>query len=190
MTGVSFFSATLEAKRLGLLSELVPTARNFGILINPTNANAKTQLQDIEEGARVLGRPRNIVKARDEREILAAFDMLTQYRADALLVAADPYFFGQRKTIVALAERHSLPAIYEWRDFVEVGGLASYGSDLLDAYRMTGTYAARILNGEKPADLPVVQTTKFAFVINLKVARALGLDVSPTLSARADEIIE
>jgi putative ABC transport system substrate-binding protein len=190
MTGVSFFSATLEAKRLGLLSELAPNARNFGILINPTNANADTQLKDVEEGTRILGRPSYIVKARDEREILAAFDTLAQYQADALLVAADPYFFGQRGTIVALAERNKLPSIYEWRQYAQVGGLASYGSNLLDAYRMTGTYAARILNGEKPADLPVVQTTKFEFVINLKTARALGLEVSPTLSARADEIIE
>jgi len=190
MTGVSFFTATLEAKRLGLLKELVPTARSFGVLINPTNANADTQLKDIEEGGRVLARPIAIMKASDDREIEAAFDVMAQQQTGAVLVASDPFFFGRREKIVALAGHHRLPTIYEWREFAQAGGLASYGTNILEAYRFAGIYAGRILKGEKPSDLPVVQSAKFEFVINLQTAKALGIEVSLGLSAGADEIIE
>jgi putative ABC transport system substrate-binding protein len=190
MTGVSFFTATLEAKRLGLLFELVPAARTFGILINPTNDNAELQLKDIAHGGLTLSRPITIQKASNEREIEAAFKTFAQQKLNALLVGSDPYFFGERGKIVTLAARYNLPAMYEWREFAEAGGLASYGTNLLDNYRMAGVYVGRILKGEKPANLPVVQATKFEFVINLKTAKALRLDVSPTLSARADDVIE
>jgi putative ABC transport system substrate-binding protein len=190
MTGVSFFTATLEAKRLGLLFELVPAARTFGILINPTNDNAELQLKDIAQGGLTLSRPITIQKASNEREIEAAFETFAQQQVNALLVGSDPYFFGERGKIVTLAARYNLPAMYEWREFAEAGGLASYGTNLLDNYRMAGVYVGRILKGEKPANLPVVQATKFEFVINLKTAKALRLDVSPTLSARADDVIE
>jgi putative tryptophan/tyrosine transport system substrate-binding protein len=159
MTGVSFFTATLEAKRLGLLSQLVPAAAGFGVLANPANANAESQRQDIEHGGRALARLVDIVDARDEREIDAAFATLAQRRIPALLVASDPLFFSRREQIVALAARYRLPAIYEWREFAEAGGLASYGTNLVDAYRFAGIYVGRILKGEKPADLPVVQST-------------------------------
>jgi len=190
MTGVSFFTATLEAKRLGLLFELVPAARTFGIMINPTNDNADLQLKDIAQGGLTLSRPITIQKASSEREIEVAFKTFAQQQVDALLVGSDPYFFGEREKIVTLAARYNLPAMYEWREFAQAGGLASYGTNLLDNYRMAGVYVGRILKGEKPANLPVVQATKFEFVINLKTAKALRLDVSPTLSARADEVIE
>jgi putative ABC transport system substrate-binding protein len=190
MTGVSFFTATLEAKRLGLLFELVPAARTFGILINPTNDNAEHQLKDIAQGGLTLSRPISIQKASNVREIEVAFNTFAQQQVDALLVGSDPYFFGEREKIVGLAARYNLPAIYEWREFAQTGGLASYGTNLLDNYRMAGVYVGRILKGEKPANLPVVQATKFEFVINLKTAKALRLDVSPTLSARADDLIE
>jgi putative ABC transport system substrate-binding protein len=190
VTGVSFFSASLETKRLGLLSQLIPAARSFGVLINPTNANADTQLKDVEEGGQALGRPITIVKATDESEIEAAFGALAQRKPGALLVAADPFFFGRREKIVALAAHYKLPAIYEWREYAEAGGLASYGTNLTDAYRFAGIYAGRILKGEKPADLPVIRSSKFEFIINLKTARALGIDVPLGLSAGADEVIE
>ncbi|MGA7483656.1 MAG: ABC transporter substrate-binding protein [Bradyrhizobium sp.] len=190
MTGVSFFTATLEAKRLGLLFELVPTARIFGVLVNPTNDNAETQLKDIAQGGLTLSRPMTVLKASDEREIEAAFETFAQQQANVLLVAADPYFYSQRETIVALAARYHLPAIYEWREFAQAGGLASYGTNNLDDYRLAGIYVGRVLKGEKPADLPVMRATKFEFVINLKTAKALGIDVAPMLSARADEVIE
>jgi ABC-type uncharacterized transport system substrate-binding protein len=190
MTGVSFFTATLEAKRLGLLFELVPTARIFGVLVNPTNDNAETQLKDLAQGGLTLSRPITILKASDEREIEAAFETFAQQQANALLVAADPYFYSQREKIVALAARYRLPAIYEWREFAQAGGLASYGTNNLDDYRLAGIYVGRVLKGEKPADLPVMRATKFEFVINLKTAKALGIDVAPMLSARADEVIE
>jgi len=190
MTGVSFFTATLEAKRLGLLFELVPAARTFGIMINPTNDNAELQLKDIVQGGLTLSRPITIQKASNEREIEEAFKTFAQQQVDALLVGSDPYFFGEREKIVTLAARYNLPAMYEWREFAQAGGLASYGTNLLDNYRMAGVYVGRILKGEKPANLPVVQATKFEFVINLKTAKALRLDVSPTLPARADEVIE
>ena len=190
MTGVSFFTTTLETKRLGLLSELVPTARTFGILVNPKNETAENQLKDIAQGALALGRPITILKATNALEIEAAFASFEQQKIEALLVASDPYFNGQRTKIVALAARYSLPAIYEWREFAEAGGLASYGTNLLDVNRLAGIYAGRILKGEKPADLPIVQATKFEFVINLKTAKTLGLSVPPGPLSAVDEVIE
>jgi putative tryptophan/tyrosine transport system substrate-binding protein len=190
ITGVSFFTATLEAKRLGLLSQLVPAATGFGVIANPANANAESQRQDVEQGGRVLGRPVDIVHARDEREIETAFATLAQRRTPALLIASDPFFFSRREQIVALAARYRLPAIYEWREFAEAGGLASYGTNLVDAYRFAGIYVGRILKGEKPADLPVVQSSKFELVINLRTARTLGIEVPLGISAGADEVIE
>jgi putative ABC transport system substrate-binding protein len=190
MTGVSFFTATLEAKRLGLLSELVPGAHTFGILINPKNPNSESQLNDVAQGGLTLGRPITILKASDDREIEVAFEAFAQQQVRALLVASDPYFFSRHEKIVALAARYNLPAIYEWREFAQAGGLASYGTNLVNNYRLAGAYAGRVLKGEKPAELPVVQATKFEFVINLKTAKTLRLDVSPTLSARADDVIE
>ena len=190
MTGVSFFTATLEAKRLGLLFELVPAARTFGILINPTNPNAEFQLKDIAQGGLTLSRPITILKASDDHEIEVAFENFAQQQVNALLVTSDPYFFGRHEKIISLAAHYNLPAIYEWREFAQAGGLASYGTNLVDNYRLAGVYAGRVLKGEKPADLPVVQATKFEFVINLKTAKTLRLEVSPTLSARADDVIE
>ena len=190
MTGVSFFTTTLETKRLGLLSELVPTARTFGILVNPKNETAENQLKDIAQGALALGRPITILKATNETEIEAAFVSFEQQKIEALLVASDPYFNGQRTKIVALAARYKLPAIYEWREFAEAGGLASYGTNLLDVNRLAGIYVGRVLKGEKPADLPVVQPTKYEFVINLKAAKTLGLSVPPGPLSAVDEVIE
>jgi putative ABC transport system substrate-binding protein len=190
ITGVSFFTSTLETKRLGLLSQLVPSARSFGVLINPTSMNADIQSKDVAEGGRVLGRPVTIVNAIDEKQIETAFETLAQGQINALLVAADPFFFGRRDKIVALAARYKLPAIYEWREFAQAGGLASYGTNLIEAYRLAGIYAGRILKGEKASDLPVVQSSKFEFVINLKTARELGIEVPLGVSAGADEVIE
>ena len=190
MTGVSFFTTTLETKRLGLLSELVPTARTFGILVNPKNETAENQLKDIAQGALALGRPITILKATNELEIEAAFVSFEQQKIEALLVASDPYFNGQRTKIVALAARYNLPAIYEWREFAEAGGLASYGTNLLDVNCLAGIYVGRVLKGEKPADLPIVQATKFEFVINLKAAKTLGLSVPPGPLSAVDEVIE
>ena len=190
ITGVSFFTAELEAKRLGLLHELVPRVTDVAVLLNPTNANAENQLKELTEAARTLGLQLHFQQAGSEREFDAVFVAIVRTRAGALLVASDPFFFTRRETLVSLAARHAIPAIYEWREFAEAGGLVSYGTHLSDAYRHAGAYTGRILNGEKPADLPVMRSTKFEFVLNLKTARGLGLEVPPGLSARADEVIE
>jgi putative ABC transport system substrate-binding protein len=190
ITGISYITATLEAKRLGLLSELVPTTGVFGILVNSKNDNADNQLKDIAHGALALGRPITILKASSEQEIEAAFQAFAQQGISALLVGSDPYFANQREKIVALAARYSLPVISEWREFAQAGGLASYGTNLVDNYRLVGTYVGRILRGERPADLPVLQATKFEFVINLKTAKTLGLTLPPGPLSTADEVIE
>ncbi len=190
ITGVSFFTATLEAKRLGLLSELVPAARIFGILINPKNDNAENQMKDIAQGGLMLSRPIIMLKASNEQEIETAFEEFAQQGVNGLLVGSDPYFYSQRQKIVALAARYRLPAIYEWREFVQAGGLASYGTNLVDDYRLAGIYVGRILKGEKPADLPVVQATKFEFIINLKTAESLGLTLPSGPLSTADEVVE
>jgi ABC-type uncharacterized transport system substrate-binding protein len=180
----------LEAKRLGLLSKLVPDAYVFGVLVNPTNDNAEKQLNDVAQGGITLARPIIILKASTEQEIEKAFEAFVQQGANALLVASDPYFFGRRQTIVNLAAQHRLPAIYEWREFAQVGGLASYGTNLFDNYRLVGVYVGRILRGERPADLPIVQATKFEFVVNLKTAKSLGVVLPAGPVSTADEVIE
>ena len=189
-TGVYILQQVMEGKRLGLLHGLVPTTALIAVLLNPTNANFQNQLRGVQEDARDLGQQVSILSASNERDIDAAFATVTQSRAGALLVGSDPFFNNERDQIIAQAARHAIPAIYEGREFAMAGGLASYGTSLADAYRQTGTYAVRILRGEKPADLPIAQPTKFEFVINLNTARALGLNVPPGLLASADEIIE
>ena len=190
-TGVYIFQQVLEGKRLGLLRELVPSAASIAVLLNPTNANFQTQLRGVQDAARDLGQQVSILSANTEREIDVAFATVAQSGARALLVGSDPLFFSsERDQVIALAARYAIPAIYEGREFATAGGLASYGTSLADAYRQAALYAGRILKGEKPADLPIVQPTKFEFVINLKTAKTLGLDVSPGLAASADEIVE
>jgi putative tryptophan/tyrosine transport system substrate-binding protein len=189
-TGVYIFEQVLEGKRLGLLHGLAPVAALIAVLLNPTNANFQTQLRGVQDAARALGQQVSILSASTERDIDVAFATATESGARALLVSSDPFFSNERDQVVALAARHAIPAIYEGREFVMAGGLASYGTSLTDAYRQAGIYVGRILRGEKAADLPIVQPTKFEFVINLKTAKALGLDVPPGLSSSADEIIE
>jgi putative ABC transport system substrate-binding protein len=189
-TGVTFFATQMETKRLGLLHELVPDATVVAALINPSQPAAAAQRDEVTEAARVLGLKLHVVHAGNERELETAFATCVELRAGALLSAADPFFYSRREQIVALAARHRLPAIYGWRYFVELGGLASYGTSLADGFRQAGIYAGRILKGDKTTDLPTVQTTKFEFLINLKTAKALGIEIAPMLSARADEVIE
>jgi ABC-type uncharacterized transport system substrate-binding protein len=189
-TGVYIFQQVLEGKRLGLLRELVPSAASIAVLLNPTNANFQTQLRGVQDAARDLGQQVSILSANTEREIDVAFATVAQSGARALLVGSDPFFSSERDQVIALAARYAIPAIYEGREFATAGGLASYGTSLADAYRQAALYAGRILKGEKPADLPIVQPTKFEFVINMKTAKTLGLDVSPGLAASADEIVE
>jgi putative ABC transport system substrate-binding protein len=189
-TGVNIFATVMDAKRVGLLLQLVPAAALIGVLLNPTNPSAETQSKELQEAGRALGRQTRILQATGEGELDTAFATAVQLRVGALLVCADPFFNSRREHIVALAARHAIPAMYEQREFATAGGLASYGTNLADGYRQAGIYTGRILKGEKAADLPVVQATKFEFVINLKTAKALGLDVPLGLSAGADEVIE
>jgi len=190
VTGVFQFTAGLEAKRLGLLHEMVPKADIVGVLVNPNYAAAESQLRDVRDAANRLGLRLVIVRANVESEFDAAFTTVVSQRAGAMLVCASPFFNSRRQQLVVLASSHALPAIFEWRDFAAAGGLMSYGTSLSDAYRQAGVYTGRILKGEKVSDLPVVQSTRFEFVINLSTAKALHIDVPPTLSARADEVIE
>jgi putative tryptophan/tyrosine transport system substrate-binding protein len=190
LTGLNMFTVSLDAKRLELLRELLPKADTVAVLINPTFVSAERQLKDLREGASRVGVRLVVFNASADSDFDTAFATLADTRADALVVGSDPFLNSRREQIVALAARHRIPAIYEWREFAEAGGLMSYGTSLDDVYRQVGVYTARILKGEKPADLPVMQSTKFQFVINLKTAKALGLDISPNLVARADEVIE
>ena len=190
VTGVTVFAAPLTAKRLGLLRDLVPNTTLVAVLLNTNNPNTASQLTDIQEAARSVGQPIHISKATTERDVDAAFASFADLRPDAMLVAADPFLYSRRNQIVRLAARQGLPALYEQREFVLAGGLVSYGTSLAYGYRQVGLYAGRILNGEKPADLPVVQSTKFELVINLRTARALGLVVPSVLLSQADEVIE
>ena len=190
VTGVSMLNDGLTSKRLRLLSELVPQAEVIALLVNPNSVNAERVIRDVQEAARTTRLQLHVLKASSESEIDAAFASLVQLHAGALVVAADPFLSGQREQLVALAARHAVPAIYAWREFAASGGLISYGASLTAAYRLLGTYAARVLKGAKPADLPVQQPTAFELVINLKTANALGIDVPATLLAQADEIIE
>jgi putative tryptophan/tyrosine transport system substrate-binding protein len=189
-TGVSLLTTAPEAKRLGLLHELVPSAALIGVLINPNYQEAEAQSRELQEGARSIGQQLHIVNAKNEGELDSAFATLVQKRADALLVSADPFFDTKRDRIIAFAAQYRLPAIYQFRDYALAGVLMSYGISITDGYRQVGIYTGQILKGAKPADLPVVQSIKFEFVLNLKTAKVLGLEVPPTLSARADEVIE
>ena len=190
-TGINIFVNELVAKRLGLLHELAPRAVRVAVLINPGNVpSAEATLRDLPEAARAIGLQIQILNASTSREIEAAFDTLVRDRADALIVAPETFFISRRVQFVTLAMRHGIPSSHSTREEVEAGGLMSYGTDIPDMWRQVGVYAGQVLNGAKPAELPVVQPTKFEFVINLKAARALGLDLSPILLARADEVIE
>jgi putative ABC transport system substrate-binding protein len=190
VTGVMSLTSTLEGKRFGLLREIVPKADTIAILVNPTRLIADGQVSEARDAAASTGVRVVRINAASAEEFDAAFAMMVEHRAGGVLVAADPYFFSQHQRLVALAARHKLPAIYEWRDYPLAGGLMSYGTVLADAYRQNGIYAGRILKGERPADLPIVQSSKFEFVLNLKTAKALGLELPLQYVARADEIIE
>jgi putative ABC transport system substrate-binding protein len=190
LTGVSFITGELGAKRLGLICELVPDASAVALLLNPTNPAAELQRQDVQAAAQALGRRLLVVYARTETDFEASFATLKQEGAGALVVGNDPFFELRRGLIMSLAGRNALPAIYHIREFPAAGGLMSYGASLADTYRQAGNYAGRILKGEKAADLPVVQPSKFELVINLRTAKVLGITVPPSLLARADDVIE
>jgi putative ABC transport system substrate-binding protein len=191
LTGVNFFAVELAAKRLELLRAMVPGTTRVAVLVNPANAaNTKATLRDVQAAARAMGLQIRVVNSNTSREIDAAFATFAHERPDALFVASGPLFTSRRVQLALLAARYGVPAIYAGRQFAEAGGLMSYGASLSDAMRQVGVYAGRILKGAKPADLPVVQSTKFELVINHQTARMLGLTVPPTLLATADEVIE
>jgi putative tryptophan/tyrosine transport system substrate-binding protein len=190
ITGSSGLLSEQMAKRLGLLQELVPKAPLIGVLVNPSYSGFDLQLQQLQEAAGTLRQELHVENARTEREIGAAFEAIIQRRASAILVGNDPFFFNRATQFVVLAARHAIPTLYFRREFAAAGGLMSYGSDIPELYRTLGVYAARILKGEKPGDLPVQLPTKFELVINLMTAKTLGIDVPTTLLARADEVIE
>jgi putative tryptophan/tyrosine transport system substrate-binding protein len=191
LTGITFRTVGLMPKRLELLSELVPQAKVIALLVNVNNAaNAEQMIREVHETTSAKGLQLQILKASTENEIDAAFATLVQLHADALVVGADPFFYSQREQLAALAARHAVPTMYEWREFVAAGGLVSYGTSLADAWRQVGMYVGKILNGAKPIDLPVQRPTKFELFVNLKTARSLGLTVPLSILARADEVIE
>jgi putative ABC transport system substrate-binding protein len=189
-TGVSVFANALAPKRLELLRELVPNAAAIAVLVDANSTDAESQLKEVQAAAHAVGQQIYALNAGSEREFDTAFASPVMQQAGALLVAGSPFFTSRRDQLVTLAARYAVPAIYEWREFAAAGGLMSYGTSLPDAYRQVGVYAGRILKGEKPADLPVMQPTKFELVINLKTAKALGIDVPDRLLALADEVIE
>jgi putative ABC transport system substrate-binding protein len=190
VTGISNLSTAMEPKRLGLLHDLVPQAKAFGALLNPEFPTFADQLADIQAAAQTTGVEIHVFRAGTDHDIEAAFESITQQRIAALLVASDPFFNSRRDEIAALAARRGVPAMYGFRDYAVAGGLMSYGIDLPDTYRQAGVYAGHVLKGAKPADLPVLQPTKFEFVINLKAANALGVKFSDNLLSLADEVIE
>jgi putative ABC transport system substrate-binding protein len=190
ITGISVLTVATVSKRLGLLRDLLPTAKVIGLLLNPTSPPIQPVVDELEAAVRPLGLTLHVGRASNERDFDEAFATLAQRRVGALIVHSDPYFRTRTGQIVALAARHAIPAIYSDRDYARAGGLISYGPSIIDAYRLQGVYAAKILKGEKPADLPVMQSTKFDFVINLRTAKALGLDIPPTVLALADEVVE
>ena len=190
-TGINFFSSEVTAKRLGLLRELLPKATRIGVLVNPTNVEiTERTVKDVNAAAEALGLQIQVLNASNGNELDAAFTTLVSSHADGLLVGADAFFVSRRVQIAILAARHMVPAIYTIGDYAEAGGLVSYGTDVTDSVRQQGVYVGRILKGSKPADLPVLQSTKFKLVINLRTAKALGLEVPATLLSRADEVIE
>jgi putative ABC transport system substrate-binding protein len=190
VTGVSILTNELGAKRLELLHQLVPAAGVIGFLVNPTNPNSQSETSELQAAARALGLHIHVENAGSERDIDAAFASFVQQRANALFVSADAFFVNRRDQMVALAARHALPASYALPEEAAAGGLMSYGPSQSDAYRQVGVYTGRILKGEKPSDLPVAQSTKVEFVINMRTAKALALEIPPMLLARADEVIE
>jgi putative tryptophan/tyrosine transport system substrate-binding protein len=191
LTGVVRLNAEVAAKRVSLLHEVTPTATSIGLLVNPTAGfNADTQTKALQAGARALGLTSLVLNASDMSGIESAFATLAQERAGGLVVSGDPFFTGQNDKVAALAARYAVPAVYSWRVFTNAGGLMSYGPNLFDTDHQIGIYTGRILKGERPADLPVIQSTRFELVVNLKTAKTLGLTVPPTLLAIADEVIE
>jgi len=191
LTGINYFSGELTAKRLELLRELVPAATRVAVLVNPANAvNAESIVRDVEPAARAMGLQIQVLNASTSQEINAAFATLVREQPDALFVGNDPFFTSRRVQLAALAARHAVPATYSAHEIAEAGGLMSYGTSQTDAWRQVGVYTGRVLKGAEPADLPVVQASKFELVINAETARMLGLTVPPTLLARADEVIE
>ena len=190
LTGINFLSGELLAKRLELVRELIPAATRVAVLVNPNGPNSETTLRDVQSAARTIGLEIQVLNATTSREISLAFATFVHKRPDALFVDIDPFFTSRRVQLVHLATRHAVPTTYPGRQFVDVGGLMSYGSNLTDAWRQLGVYTGRILKGVKPADLPVVQASKFELVINAETARILGLEIPPPLLARADEVIE
>jgi putative tryptophan/tyrosine transport system substrate-binding protein len=190
VTGVSQYLSDLGTKRLELLHELAPNAAMIGMLVNPKFPDAESQTKDVKEAARMFGQQVHVVNASSESDINGAFATLVQLKAGALLVASDALFLSRRDQIVALAARHKIPAVYSVREFALAGGLMSYAPNIRDGYRQAAIYVGRILKGAKPGDLPVVQPTKFEVLINLKAAKALGVEIPPKLLALADEVIE
>jgi putative ABC transport system substrate-binding protein len=189
-TGITSLTNEMEPKRLGLLRELVPHARTIGLLLNPSFTQAESQLSDLQQAARAMNVEIVVLRANTDQEVDAAFEAITQQRLPALFVAANPFFDTRRKKLVALAARTAVPAIYHFREYAEDGGLMSYGLNFPDVYRLTGVYTGKVLKGTKAAELPVMQATKFEFVINLKTAKALGVQISDNLLSLADDVIE
>jgi putative ABC transport system substrate-binding protein len=190
LTGVYILTGGLEAKRLGLLRELVPAGATIAVMMNPNNAGADSQLQEVEGVGRAHGHDVRVFTATNEREIDEAFEAIGRLQPGAVLVASDPYFRIRREQLVSLAARHKVPTMYQWREFAFAGGLMSYGTNLADGYHQAGVYAGRILKGASPADMPVVQSSRFELVINLRTASALGMTIPPGVLAIADEVIE
>jgi putative ABC transport system substrate-binding protein len=190
LTGVSFFGSLLESKHLGLLREIVPQTGLVGMLLNRNGPLPETQLKQVHEAARTLNLRVDVRQVHSERDFDSVFSDFAQMRAGAILIGADPFFYVQRELLIAQTARHRLPAMYARREFAQAGGLMSYGTTLVGSFHQVGIYTGQILQGAKPADLPVLQTAEFEFVINLKTAKALDLDIPPTLLARADEVIE
>jgi putative ABC transport system substrate-binding protein len=189
-TGMSFFGAILEPKKFELMHELTPKSAAVAVLVNPNNPNTESIVKAVNEAGYALGRSLMVVTANTEHEFEPAFTTIVERRAGGLIVTADPFFNARRARIVALTARHSIPAIYEWREFVELGGLMSYGSSITDAFRQVGIYVGRILKRDKPGDLPVQQPAKFELVVNLKTAKTIGIAVPTAILLRADEAIE
>jgi putative tryptophan/tyrosine transport system substrate-binding protein len=190
VTGITFFSEELGTKALSLLRDLVPSAKTFGLMVNPNNPETPRRSADAVAAGRALGLTMEVVHAATPPDIDKAFDALSERRVGALLLGADAFYGGRVQQFVSLAARHKMPAMYYRREFADAGGLASYGASVTDAYRQAGVYVTRVLRGEKPGELPVMQAAKFEFVLNLKTAKALGIDVPMAFSAAADEIIE
>ena len=190
LTGVANLAVRVGPKRLELLRELVPTARDIAVLLNPNRSNAEAELRDLHGAAHLLGIKLHVLEARTDNEFETVFANVVRLRAGGLVISGDPFFNSRSEQLAALAMRHRVPAVYQFHEFAAAGGLISYGSSITDTHRLAGVYAGRVLRGEKPADLPVQQSTKVELIINLKTAKALAVTVPPTLLARADEVIE